>query len=300
MMQEQRSGIQQSGRLISEQQIQQICETVQLFPKLSLGELCATICEHLQWYTPAGGLKEDACEKLLKKLQQAGMVKLPERRRMKTHRPKVAITSRTDAPQSICCSLRELEGVRLQMVKSRAHKRLWNEYVHRYHPLGYKQPFGYRMRYFVDSGGGRLGCVMFAGAAKGLAARDGWIGWTQKQRLQRLPWVINNNRYLVFPWVKVKNLSSHVLGKVAQRVAEDSEAQWGYRPVLMETFVDPEYQGSSYKAAGWQYVGMSTGQGLVREGCRYTTRPKMIFVKPLVEDFRSVLCSELQYQEEQL
>lgn len=93
--------------------------------------------------------------------------------------------------------------------------------------------------------------------------------------------------------MKVKNLASHVLAKLARRIADDWQERWGYRPVLMETFVDPRHhEGSSYKAAGWQYLGMSTGEGLVREGCTYTTSPKMIFVKPLREEFRQVLCSE--------
>ena len=45
----------QCGRRISESEIEQICETVELFPRLSLSKLVATICEHLGWYTAAGG-----------------------------------------------------------------------------------------------------------------------------------------------------------------------------------------------------------------------------------------------------
>jgi hypothetical protein len=36
---------------------------------------------------------------------------------------------------------------------------------------------------------------------------------------------------------------------------------------------------------------MTTGEGLVRKGKKYTTTPKMIFVKPLAKDFRFLLCS---------
>jgi len=61
----------------------------------------------------------------------------------------------------------------------------------------------------------------------------------------------------------------------------------------METFVDPaHYQGICYKAANWQYLGMTTGQGLVRKGRSYTTSPKKIFIKPLVKNYRDLLCSE--------
>lgn len=144
---------------------------------------------------------------------------------------------------------------------------LWNEYVSRYHYLGYKRPFGCFLRCFVQSPQGLLGCLMFQGASKALRSRDRWIGWTQTQRLRNLPWVINNTRFLIFPWVQLKNLASHILGQVARRIREDWQDRWGYSPVLMETFVDPHhYQGSCYKGANWQYLAMSTGDGLVRKG----------------------------------
>ena len=96
----------------------------------------------------------------------------------------------------------------------------------------------------------------------------------------------------MFPWVMVKNFSSHVLAQLARRIEDDWQWYWGYGPVLMETFVDPLYEGNCYKAAGWKYLGMTTGEGLVREGKTYATRPKKIFVKPLAKNFRALLCSE--------
>jgi hypothetical protein len=97
----------------------------------------------------------------------------------------------------------------------------------------------------------------------------------------------------MFPWVRVKNLASHILGQAERRIKGDWMERWGYSPVLMETFVDPRYyHGSIYKAANWEHPGMTTGEGLVRKGKRYNTTPKMIFVKPLVKDFRSLLCSD--------
>ncbi|MDP6651835.1 MAG: DUF4338 domain-containing protein [Gammaproteobacteria bacterium] len=283
----------QGGRRISEQEIEQICETVELFPRLALKELVATICEHLGWYTPAGGLKENACEKLLRKLETRGMLKLPAKlKRGGGPRAKIVLTEKTAPGSQITASLTALGPVALEAVQG-PQKRLWNEYVQRYHPLGYKQPFGYRMRYFINSGKGPLGCLLLCGAAKELGSRERWIGWSTEQRLGRLPWVVNLSRHLIFPWVQVRNLSSYVLAKLARRIGSDWQWYWSFRPVLMESFVDPRHAGSSYKAAGWQYLGMTTGEGLVRKGRTYTTNPKRIFVKPLCEDFRSVLCSEL-------
>ncbi len=240
----------------------------------------------------------DACLKLLNKLKAEGVLDLTERQRAPrrksyTRNEEIAITDRTDAQSRIEGTVRDLEEVRLEVVVELEEKKLWNEYVQRYHPLGYKNPFGYRLRYFITCREGRLGCLLFSGAAKSLGARDGWIGWSEQQRLRNLAWVINLSRHLIFPWVEVKNLSSHVLGKVARGIADDWQKRWRYRPVLMETFVDPMYrQGSSYKAAGWEQVGMTTGKGLVREGESYHTSPKKIFMKPLEEEFRRLLCSE--------
>jgi len=288
--------LEHSGRQITQRQLELICETVEMFPGLSLVELAATISEHLRWYTAAGEVKRDACVKLLRKLQASAVIQLSEKqlaapRRCKPTVQATAVSEATDAGAAISGSLRTVGGVRLKPVVEVEQKRLWNEYVQRYHRLGYKKPFGYRMRYFICSPGQRLGCFLVSGAAKALGVRDGWIGWDDRVRLQNLSWVVSNSRFLIFPWVEVKNLASHALALLARRVRQDWEDRWGYRPLLMESFVDPaHYRGSCYKAAGWQYLGMTTGEGLVRAGKQYTTTPKMIFVKPLCSEFRSLLC----------
>ena len=282
----------QCGRRFNEQEIEQICETVQMFPGLAPTELTATICEHLGWYTAGGRPKGAACEKLLVKLEGRGLLRVPKKRVLRGGKRTILMTGRTDPRSPIGGTLKEVGALRVEPVEG-AGKKLLNEYIQRYHPLGYRQPFGYRMRYFIETDRGKLGCLLFSGAAKSLGTRDRWIGWTEGQRLQRLAWVVNLSRHLVFPWVQVRNLSSHVLGLLWRRIGEDWENRWGYRPVLLETFVDPQYAGSSYKGAGWQELGMTSGEGLVRPGHLYTTTPKRIFVKPLCGDFRSLLCSEV-------
>ncbi len=60
--------------------------------------------------------------------------------------------------------------------------------------------------------------------------------------------------------------------------------------VLMETFVDAaQHRGVCYRAAGWQPLGETTGQGLRLSGHCYTTTPKLIFIRPLTRDFRTRL-----------
>jgi hypothetical protein len=283
------------GREINDEEISQIKETVSLCGGLSRKELAQTIAEHLQWYRASGTNKEDACIKLLEKLEVQGVLQLPpKRRRSKARVERTNLLNAQTGPQpAIVCPLKKLGEVALEVVKDKDTGMLWQQYVSRYHYLGYKKPFGYTLRYFIKSDRGRLGCILYSGAAKCMGARERWIGWTDKQRLRNLPWAINNSRYLIFPWVKVTNLASHVLGQISRQIRSHWQDSWGYAPVLMETFVDPQhYQGSCYQAANWHYVGMTTGQGLVRAGKSYQTSAKKIFLKPLVKNYRDLLCSE--------
>jgi len=283
------------GREITNQEIAEIKETVGLCQQLSLHELAQTIAENLRWYRASGTNKVDASLKLLKKLERQGALQLPDKRPISKSavKKKILLTEETAPERRMSCKLADLGPIKLEIITGKKAGTLWKEYLTRYHYLGYRKPFGYRLRYFIESKRGRLGCVLFSGAAKAMGARDRWIGWTSKQRLRNLAWVINNSRFLIFPWVSVKNLASHVLGQINRQITEHWQDRWGYRPVLIETFVDPaRYEGTCYKAANWEHVGMTTGQGLVRENRTYTTRPKKIFVTPLVKNYRKLLCSE--------
>jgi hypothetical protein len=147
------------------------------------------------------------------------------------------------------------------------------------------------LRYFIGSPAGLLGCILLAGAAKAIQARDQWIGWDRARRQQNLPWVINNTRLLIFPWVRLRHLGSQVLGQLARRVRQDWHQRWGYGPLLMESFVDPEkFLGTCYRAAGWIELARTTGRGLPRAGQVYESTPKWILVKALRDDFRERLC----------
>lgn len=284
------------GREITADEVGLIQETVELFPSLSVAELAETICDHLGWYTASGTTKRRACEDLLERLEALGVIRLPKKKKAITARAVRSApvwTQQTEEGRAVTGVLSEVGTVGLRLAEGRQETALWNEYIERYHYLGYRSPAGCRLRYFVESGRGRLGCVLLAGAARAIRARDEWIGWTRGQRLRNLAWVVNNTRFLIFPWVRVAHLASHVLGQLARRAGEDWEKKWGYRPVLMETFVDPaQYRGTCYRASGWQLLGQTTGRGLARAGKQYQSTGKLIYVRPLVERFREFLCSE--------
>jgi hypothetical protein len=280
-----------SGRYFTAQEIQDIQETIESVG-LCWTELVETICEHLKWVTPAGRNKVDSCGKALMKLEGQGLVKLPARMSVGKGKEKaIEAGPRTDAEKELTGTVRDFEPVEVMPVMGREAIRLWNEYVERYHGLKYKRPFGAHQRYFiVDGAGRRLGCLLFAAAAWALSERDEWIGWSERDRAQRLNWVAGNTRFLIFPWVRVRNLASAALARAAARIGRDWQERYGYTPVLLETFVDAElYRGTCYRAANWIRLGMTAGRGRMDRRTQYLSTPKIIYVYPLTPDFRRVL-----------
>jgi hypothetical protein len=282
-----------SGRVFSAEEIAGICQTVAWLPGLARKELAATLCEHLDWHTVAGTPKLDACRQLLGRLEAAGLLQLPavrapgRQRRMPLAAPPEAVD---EAP--LCTPLAALGPVHLEVVQTPEAAVQWDAAVARWHPLGFKGAFGYRLRYFITAGEQYLGCVLLAGAARALMVRDRWIGWdAQACRANRVR-ILNNSRFLIFPHVRVAHLASHVLGQLARRVRADWQQHWGFEPLLLETFVDPRhYAGTCYRAAGWELLGETSGRGLARLGQTYRSTPRQVWVKPLSADWRARLCA---------
>ncbi|MEW6426359.1 MAG: Druantia anti-phage system protein DruA, partial [Bacillota bacterium] len=172
---------------------------------------------------------------------------------------------------------------------------LWNATVAAYHPLGYRQPFGAHQRYWIHSRAeGKveiLGALLFAAAARKVAVREAWIGWTALERNRFRYRIVNNSRFLILPGVQIPHLASHALALAARRIRADWQKRYGYAPVLFETFVTPPHQGTCYRAANWQYIGETAGLG--REPRKQKSRPviRMMFVYPLVREWRAELCA---------
>ena len=202
------------GKRFTRKQLADIQITVGRFPKLSRAELGRTICEHLRWRTPGGRDRLKSALGLLEELERLGILSLPPKRHRGRGRQKpVELTSRT-APRSLIDGpLAGLAPLQLEPVTKPEAVAEWNEWVQRHHPLGYRQPLGTHLRYFLLDGEKRqLGCLLFDFAARNVRCRDQWIGWPVGQHHRHLNLVVRNARFVLFPWVQVKCLASQALG----------------------------------------------------------------------------------------
>ena len=291
---EARKNIKFCGKALSDEELKLILELAKEFWGIARSELAGTVCELLEWTRPNGKLKTIECIQFLEDLEAKGILTLP-RKRKTGNRGKDKAISRTvagEASEVISGSPGKLGGAVIERVVSREQLRVFKELVDRYHYLGHKTPFGAQLRYLVKCGaeGRLLGCLQYSSPAWKIKARDQWIEWDARQREKQLQKIIQNSRFLILPWVEVKGLASHILGRVNRRLADDWQALYGYRPLLLETFVEARFSGTSYRAANWIELGETTGRGRMdRDHDRHGEPPKTIWVYPLCKNARRQL-----------
>jgi hypothetical protein len=284
-----------SGRTFSSEDISLIKWAREAYPKLSRCELAGTVCELLGWNTPAGREKRMPCLAFLEKLEEEGIVQLPPIDTKKHRKCSVRRVVYEFDTSELSGEVGDYEPIRIAIARPGEELKRWRAYINQYHMLGDKQVFGSRLQYFVKSGDVELGCIQFSASSWSLEGRDKWIGWTLDDRKTRLHLILNNSRFLIFPWVHIRNLASKTLSLVIKQIQRDWMQEYCYAPVLLETFVDREYfVGVCYKAANWIYMGESKGSG--RTGREGTLSRKAIFIYPLQEDFKAVLKGEKPYK----
>jgi hypothetical protein len=280
-----------AGKRLTRKQISGIQETTRAFPALSRRELAHTICEHLRWRTPVGKHQIQSCLSALESLEALDILSLSEKDATKSRGPQREIKHTTlSEPQPLINDpLGQLTPITLQLAVDKNEVKLWNELIDRHHYLGYRQPIGQHLRYFiVDRHGRKLGCLLFSYAVKTLPCRDQWIGWQDQAYKKHLNLVVNNNRFLLLPWVKVKCLASKALSIACKQLGNDWQARYGTRPVLVETFVDSsKYKATCYRAANWQHLGKSKGLASTKSTLGKTA--KEIYVLPLAKNAKSIL-----------
>jgi hypothetical protein len=284
-----------AGRCFSSADVALMREAAHDYSGLGITEIARTICEWLDWKRPNGRLKNHECRLLLERLRDQGLLTLPVlhpsgRRGART----VAITGQSDAQTPIQATAADLQPLRLLQVES-ADGSLFRQFIQRYHYLGYRTPTGANLRYFVQSATGQfLACLQWSSPAWSMAARDQWIGWNSPQRAQNLQYIVNNSRFLILPWVRVKGLASSILARAARQIIHDWPQHYGYKPMLLETLVDTErFRGTSYRAANWICLGETSGRGRMDRHHRITIAKKTIFVFPLCCNVQHALCTSI-------
>jgi hypothetical protein len=261
-------------------------------PQISRFRLSREVCEHLNWRRASGQLKDMSCRVALLRMQADGLITLPPPRNAKPVSYRVypdierAVLEPGSAPRL------ELAQLSVDLVLNKRESLLWNAYIQRHHYLGHQPMPGAQLRYFVRAGEHIVAALGFGASAWKVKPRDEAIGWTSEQRRRNLHLIVNNARFLILPWVKCRNLASRALALISRRLAQDWQARYAYRPVLLETFIEkPRFAGTCYKAANWQYLGDTQGRGKLDTLHRHSQPIKSIWVYPLTHDFRSPLCS---------
>ena len=281
------------GRWFSPEDLQHITHTIAAQPQLKRTPLSRLLCEQLDWRRPDGQLRDMSCRVALLRMQADGLISLPASQlRVVRRRACYAATVATDPQPALTLPVHALPRLQIQIVTGRGEaSQRWNEFISRYHYLGYTPLVGNQMRYTVHVGEQLVALLGFGAGAWKLADRDRSIGWTADQRHRNLQQVVNNVRFLILPWIESKGLASKILARVARRLPTDWQQRYGYRPVLLETFVEtPRHAGTCYKAANWRLVGRTTGRGKNSPGHQPHLPHKDIWLYPLRPDFARVLC----------
>lgn len=280
------------GRTISEREIAFLRKFIANNPELSRCALSRRICEAWQWKQANGALREMVCRGLMLALERAGHIELPPVRfRVRNHlveggRPEPVVPDNRPVHRPLC----ELGTLDYRQVRRTSEEPLFNSLIEQYHYLGYQQPPGEHLKYLISAKGQAIACLAWCSAARHLAMRDRFIGWSAEDRKRNLHLLAYNTRFLILPWVQVPHLASHILGRMAKLVPQDWMRLYAHPIYWLETFVDPaRFQGTCYRAANWVTLGRTTGRGHNARTKKATQPVKELLGIPLTRRFRELL-----------
>lgn len=246
--------------------------------------LARELCRLWEWRDGQGRIKDFAARSLLLKLEARGLVTLPALRQLMRRARR-----RPQAPEGFVePSLIEetLGGLQpLEVIGVEAGTPLARRFAYlidRYHYLGF-HVVGENMGYLIrDRHQRELAALLWGAAAWKCAPRDQYLGWSAAQRQAGLSRIANNTRYVIFPWVQVRHLASHVLGRVGRRIQADWQRKYAHDLDWLETFVQVDrFAGTCYRAAGWQAVGLTTGRSRQDKERQLQVPRKSVWLLPL-------------------
>ena len=280
------------GREIRQPDILFLRELIAQNPSLSRRALSARVCEAWNWVQPNGQLRDMVCRSLMLVLHRSGQIQLPAPRILAINN---AIRHRQVAPLEFCDttpiegSLASLGPLDIRLVRRAEGESLFNYLVNQHHYLGFSRPVGEYLKYLIRCGERPIACMAWNSGPLKLSLRDEFVGAPRKAYAHNLHLIAYNSRYLVLPWVKVRHLASHLLGRIARRISADWQALYHHPIHLLESFVDTErFKGTCYRAANWQCVGRSEGRG-TKSKAGAQTSIKELWVYPVNKGFRHKL-----------
>ena len=271
-----------------------IHQCIQKYFERGRTQISKEICKKLEWRQPNGWLKDRACRHVLLRLEDRGLVKLPERlvssggnqakseERERKHLKNFDLeTSVTEMPAEI----------NFEFAKGNQAEEVWNEFVDEFHYLRHNVVVGRCLKYLVRGDGKRVvGAISFSSPSWRLKERDQLLGKLDFSREEIHQYVINNNRFLILPFVEVSNLASRVLSMATDKVVEDWTQYYAMRPKVAETFVQPSrYEGTCYEAANWMNVGTTKGYAKKGRAHHNSQEPKRIYLYGLSRKTRREL-----------
>ncbi len=280
------------GRLITVEDVNFIQALIDEHPNASRRALSKLLCERWGWVQANGQLRDMVCRGLMLTLHRAGLIELPP---VRCQPPNNVIARRRPAVVSVDTRplrmrLSELQPLTIQQVRATPQERLFNTLIERYHYLGYSRPVGEHLKYLVYAGDGPIACFAWSSAPRHLAPRDHFIGWSETARRQNIRFLAYNTRFLILPGVEVRNLASYLLGYMAKTLSADWQHHYAHPLYYLESFVDPgRFRGTCYRAANWQFLGLTKGLGKDAQS-KTPNRPyKEILGYPLMPRFRQLL-----------
>lgn len=163
----------------------------------------------------------------------------------------------------------------------------------REHGLGAGREAGDRLCQLVFQEGKLAAVLVWCAAAWHLKARDEAVGWDAVTRSERLKLVVQLRRFLVLEEARRPNLAGQSMGLAMSLLTEQWEAEHGYRPLLAESFSDPEsHAGTVYKVTNWAQAGMTKGYSQDHTDFYVPNdRPKKLWLKPLVPNAYALMCA---------
>lgn len=258
-------------------------------PQHNRHSLAQTVCEFFGFKDHRQRLQISSCQVALRQLAAREKIPLPEARRKKpTFTPMRRLGVAIPEPVGLPERVDEVTQLQLVLAESTEMRLIGNELMATEHPQGERRLVGHQVKYLLKSGDYWLGGAGLSSCALRLEARDRWLGWNEERRLTHQHRVVNLNRFLIRKSVSCENLASCALGMIVRAVGADYEKLCGYRPWVVESFVDPEWLGTCYRAANWKYLGKTKGRGRNDRHTRYEERVKGIYVYVLEKDFREL------------